>query len=90
VNTDFAQVESDREQVNLTRFDLFFPEKREFFLEGSGMFSFGAGGDFSPDMSLFYSRRIGIDEEAETLVPVLGARNSRARWVRTALAPLPC
>ena len=70
LNTDFAQVEADREEVNLTRFDLFFPEKREFFLEGSGMFSFGAGGDFSPDLSLFYSRRIGIEEE--TLVPILG------------------
>ena len=40
-NTDFAQVESDREQVNLTRFSLFFPEKREFFLEGRGIFDFG-------------------------------------------------
>ncbi|MBT3268567.1 carbohydrate binding family 9 domain-containing protein [Candidatus Poribacteria bacterium] len=69
LNTDFAQVESDREEVNLTRFDLFFPEKREFFLEGSGMFSFGAGGDYEPDMALFYSRRIGVEEE--TLVPVL-------------------
>ena len=42
LNTDFAQVESDEQQVNLTRFDLFFPEKREFFLEGAGIFAFGA------------------------------------------------
>jgi len=42
-NTDFAQVEVDEQQVNLTRFNLFFPEKREFFLEGRGIFSFGAG-----------------------------------------------
>ena len=40
-NTDFAQVEADEQQVNLTRFSLFFPEKREFFLENQGMFAFG-------------------------------------------------
>ena len=43
-NTDFAQVEVDEQQVNLTRFNLFFPEKREFFLEGSGIFGFARGG----------------------------------------------
>jgi hypothetical protein len=43
-NTDFAQVEVDDQQVNLTRFSLFFPEKREFFLENSGIFAFGARG----------------------------------------------
>ena len=43
-NTDFAQVEVDEQQVNLTRFNLFFPEKREFFLEGQGIFNFGRGG----------------------------------------------
>jgi hypothetical protein len=62
-NTDFAQVEADEQQVNLTRFSLFFPEKREFFLENQGTFAFGgvattAGGD-TP--ILFYSRRIGLD-----------------------------
>jgi hypothetical protein len=72
LNTDFAQVESDREEVNLTRFDLFFPEKRDFFLEGRGLFAFGAGeGDFGPPpLSLFYSRRIGIEEDRQ--VPILG------------------
>ena len=44
VNTDFAQVEIDEQQVNLTRFSLFFPEKRDFFLEGRGIFDFGRGG----------------------------------------------
>ena len=44
-NTDFAQVEEDEEQVNLTRFDLFFPEKRDFFLEGQGLFAFGPAGE---------------------------------------------
>ena len=42
-NTDFSQVEADQQQINLTRFDLFFPEKRDFFLENSGIFQFGAG-----------------------------------------------
>ena len=44
VNTDFAQVEADEQQVNLTRFSLFFPEKREFFLENQGLFAFGGAG----------------------------------------------
>ena len=62
-NTDFAQVEADEQQVNLTRFSLFFPEKREFFLENRGLFGFGgvdtgSGGD-TP--ILFYSRRIGFE-----------------------------
>ncbi len=71
VNTDFAQVEADDEQVNLTRFSLFFPEKREFFLENSGIFEFGDRGFFEPPpYLLFFSRRIGIAPEGE--VPVLG------------------
>lgn len=75
VNTDFAQVEIDEQQVNLTRFNLFLPEKREFFLEGRGLFDFGrggggsfGGGDFSggggggsDTPSLFYTRRIGLN-----------------------------
>ncbi len=68
VNTDFAQVEVDEQQVNLTRFSLFFPEKREFFLEGRGIFDFGRGGTgmgggFRPSDTpyLFYSRRIGLN-----------------------------
>ncbi len=67
VNTDFAQVEADEQQVNLTRFSLFFPEKREFFLENQGMFAFGgaATGGQSGNSStpvLFYSRRIGLSD----------------------------
>lgn len=61
VNTDFAQVEADDEQIDLTRFTLFFPEKREFFLENAGIFEFGApsfGGP--PQLLLFFSRRIGL------------------------------
>ena len=67
LNTDFAQVEADQEEVNLTRFSLYFPERREFFLEGSGLFAFGAGiGDFGPPpLSVFYSRSIGIEDEKQ-------------------------
>ncbi len=64
-NTDFAQVESDQEQVNLTRFSLFFPEKRPFFLEGAGLFDFGIPRQSfrsPPPMLLFYSRQIGLYE----------------------------
>ena len=76
VNTDFAQVEADEQQVNLTRFSLFFPEKREFFLANQGTFAFGTGGGFgpgggSPDAPiLFYSRQIGLNAGRE--VPIRG------------------
>ncbi len=56
VNPDFAQVEADNVQINLTRFSLFFPEKREFFLERAGLFGFGD----SEETQVFFSRRIGI------------------------------
>ncbi len=68
VNTDFAQVEADDEQINLTRFSLFFPEKRLFFQERSSNFDFKFG-EFN---QLFYSRRIGLDEDAEERIPLLG------------------
>ena len=55
-NTDFAQVEADNVQINLTRFGLFFPEKREFFLERAGLFAFGD----EQDAEIFFSRRIGL------------------------------
>ena len=86
-NTDFAQVEADEQQVNLTRFSLFFPEKRDFFLEGSGIFSFGdagrAGGrgrssSFRPPSNtplLFFSRRIGLDD-GKNIPLVAGGRLS--------------
>ncbi|MBV6521993.1 MAG: hypothetical protein MNPFHGCM_02137 [Gemmatimonadaceae bacterium] len=71
-NTDFAQIEVDDQQVNLTRFSLFFPEKREFFLENSGIFGFGAPGRFEPPPFLaFFSRRIGINADSGE-VPLLG------------------
>ena len=67
VNTDFAQVEADEQQINLDRFPLYYPERRRFFQEGSGIFDFGTGGN----SRLFNSRRIGLTE-ALTPVPVLG------------------
>ena len=68
VNTDFAQVEADLQQVNLTRFSLFFPEKREFFLENQGLFQFGGAAGRGAVPFMFYSRRIGLDNGAE--VPI--------------------
>jgi uncharacterized protein DUF5916 len=66
-NTDFAQVEVDDQQVNLDRFDLFFPEKRPFFLENSGFFTVGNPGE----IDLFFSRRIGLGPN-NAIVPILG------------------
>ena len=64
-NTDFAQVESDRKQINLSRFSLYYPEKRQFFLEGKNYYDMNVGG-----ARLFYSRRIGIDQNQE--MPIIG------------------
>lgn len=66
-NTDFAQVEVDDQQVNLDRFNLFFPEKRAFFLENAGQFGVGSPGE----VDLFFSRRIGIGDDG-SLVPIIG------------------
>jgi hypothetical protein len=66
-NTDFAQVEVDTQQINITRFNLRFPEKRPFFLENSGLFTVGKGNE----LDLFFSRRIGLDENG-LLVPIKG------------------
>lgn len=70
VNTDFAQVEADDQQINLSRFSLFFPEKRLFFQERSGIFSFSIGSR----NNLFYSRRIGIDDDGNSIPIIGGAR----------------
>ncbi len=95
-NTDFAQVEDDEAQVNLTRFSVQFPEKREFFLEGQGVFNFaggganqggsgipqaiqpGGGGGNNTTPVLFFSRRIGLQNNQ--VVPILagGRLNGRA------------
>ena len=63
-NTDFGQTEVDDQQVNLDRFPIFFPEKREFFLEGAGIYEFGlARAEATTDMKIFHTRRIGLAEE---------------------------
>jgi hypothetical protein len=67
-NTDFAQVEVDTQQINLTRFNLRFPEKRPFFLENSELFRVGK----DDEIDLFFSRRIGVDESSGSLVPIRG------------------
>jgi hypothetical protein len=90
-NTDFAQVEADEQQVNLTRFSLLFPEKREFFLENAGTFAFaGAGGNQmggSGDVPiLFYSRRIGLQQNRE--IPIWGGGRMTGRMGRFSLGAL--
>ena len=92
INTDFAQVEADEQQINLTRFNLFFPEKRDFFLENQGTFSFGgvpinsAGGNFGGGFIgasnlapiMFYSRRIGLHQDQEVPLNIGGRLTGRA------------
>ena len=93
VNTDFSQVEADEQQVNLTRFSLFFPEKRDFFLENSGVFQFGGGGDrpYQPgggggggrqnapaDPVYFFTRRIGLADSGDA-IPILGGTRLTGR-----------
>jgi hypothetical protein len=77
-NTDFAQTEVDEALVNLTRFPLFFPEKREFFLERAGIFEFGLGGrrggQTERNLQMFFSRRIGLTEDRGTMRMVGGAK----------------
>ncbi|MBI4521599.1 MAG: carbohydrate binding family 9 domain-containing protein, partial [Gemmatimonadetes bacterium] len=73
-NTDFAQVEVDEQQINLTRFNLVVPEKRPFFLENAGLFSVGSRGD----VDLFFSRRIGIAADG-SLVPIRGGARLSGR-----------
>ena len=70
VNTDFAQVEADDQQVNLTRFSLYFPEKRMFFLERASVFDFASGGK----SNLFYSRRIGLSDDGDPIRIYGGSR----------------
>jgi hypothetical protein len=74
INTDFAQVEVDEQQVNLTRYSVFYPEKRDFFLENSNFFTMGTGGVFSTTQvqtDLFFSRRVGLSD-AGTPIPIQG------------------
>jgi hypothetical protein len=91
-NTDFAQVEADEQQVNLTRFSLFFPEKRDFFLENQGTFGFGgatlsgSGANASDTPVLFYSRRIGLDQNRA--IPIVGGGRATGRVGRFTVGAL--
>lgn len=78
VNTDFAETEVDARRVNLTRFPLFFPEKRTFFLEGADIFDFGLGLSSDLDVLPFFSRRIGLLAGEQVPVDVGGKVNGRA------------
>jgi hypothetical protein len=92
-HTDFAQVEADQEVVNLTRFSLFFPEKRQFFTETAGIFDFGKsvsaglGGEAAANdpglLNLFYSRRIGLVDGQQ--VPIIGGGRLTGRVGQYAL-----
>ena len=94
-NTDFAQVEADEQQVNLTRFSLFFPEKREFFLENQGDFGFGGvplsgrrpAAGAAP--ILFYSRRIGLQGAQTVPLDVGGRLTGRAGTYQVGAAEHP-
>jgi hypothetical protein len=71
INTDFAETEVDDRQINLTRFSLYFPEKRDFFLDGSHYFKFGMEGDdnnpYRNSVVPFFSRRMGLDNSGNML-----------------------
>ncbi|MCZ6768055.1 MAG: DUF5916 domain-containing protein [Acidobacteria bacterium] len=77
LNTDFSQVEVDEQRINLTRFSLFFPEKRDFFLENSGIFLFAQtdrSGPSTRDFIPFFSRRIGLSSGGQPVPVLAGAR----------------
>ncbi|HEV8700040.1 MAG TPA: DUF5916 domain-containing protein [Candidatus Polarisedimenticolia bacterium] len=87
LNTDFAETEVDDQQVNTSRFPLFFPEKREFFLESTGFFDFGynrTGPGAPPGLQPFFSRRIGLSASALP-IPILGGAKMAGRIGRTNL-----
>jgi hypothetical protein len=98
VNTDFSQVEADEQQVNLSRFSLLFPEKRDFFLENSGIFQFGGGGggggggfggrqNAAQPMQLFFSRRIGLSDSGNA-IPILAGTRLTGRVGRNSVGAL--
>ena len=78
INTDFAETEVDDRQINLTRFNLLYPEKRDFFLDGTNYFQFGIEGDRSSPAAKkiipFFSRRMGLDENGEPIRINVGAK----------------
>jgi hypothetical protein len=90
VNTDFAETEVDARQTNLTRFDIEFPEKRSFFLEGSDIFEFGLGLD-EASLLPFFSRQIGLVDPAEgesEKIPIIAGTKLNGRVGNTNLGTL--
>ena len=86
-NTDFAQAEVDDQKVNLTRYSLFFPEKRDFFLENAGIFEFGFRSvEEAPPFLMFFSRRIGVSDSGA--VPLLGGLRLTGRAGRQSIGVL--
>lgn len=83
VNTDFAQADVDRQVVNLTRFSVYFPERRQFFLENSGLFLTGDGENIEP----FFSRRIGLDDDGKP-IPLLAGAKYTDRTARRSIGAL--
>jgi hypothetical protein len=69
--TDFAEADVDAQVLNLTRFPVYFPETREFFVEGAGMFDYGPGGGGTSEFRLFFSRSIGLSPD-RIVIPILG------------------
>ena len=78
INTDFAQTEVDDRQINLTRFSLFFPEKRDFFLDGANYFNYGFNTNSEnrngQQMIPFFSRRVGLDEDGNPIPIIVGLK----------------
>jgi len=87
LNTDFAQAEVDDEQVNLTRFPLFYPEKRDFFLENSGQFNIGSATSTNRLVDLFFTRRIGLYGR-DSNVPIIGGARLTGKVGRNDIAVL--
>jgi hypothetical protein len=85
--TDFSQVEVDTQQVNLTRYSLFFPEKREFFLENQGNFQIGGFTNTSNNFIPFFSRTIGLSDNG-TPIPIVGGVRLTGRTGRTTIGVL--
>jgi hypothetical protein len=71
LNTDFAEADVDAQVLNLTRFPVYFPETREFFVEGAGLFDYGPGGGGTSEFRMFFSRNLGLSPDRE-VIPIRG------------------
>lgn len=88
VNTDFAEAEADQQQINLERYKLYYPEKRQFFLEGANLFYFGDRPepvDVPEKFQFFFSRQIGLAADGQVVVPVLGGAKLSGRVGNTSI-----